>query len=73
VAFPKRKEEVGGWFLVSITLQRWYIGVSLDAKVKEEERRGCVTLWPCHFTLKTILRSKRRIMKTQIIFHHAKI
>jgi hypothetical protein len=27
--------------------------------------KGCVTLWPLPFTLKSILRPKRRIMKTQ--------
>jgi hypothetical protein len=56
VACPKRekiREEVGGWFLVSITLQR-YIGVSLDTKVKEE-RRVCVShTMALPFTLKRV-------------------
>jgi hypothetical protein len=33
---------------------------------------GCVTLWPCQFTLKSIFKAKRRITETQI-FHHPKI
>jgi hypothetical protein len=69
VAFPKRKKEVGGWLLVSITLQR-YIGVSLDAKVKEETRG--MSHCGLAIYIKKYLKAKRRIIKTQIIFQHAK-
>jgi hypothetical protein len=28
------------------------------------KQTGCVTLWPCYFTLKSILKGKRRILET---------
>jgi hypothetical protein len=34
--------------------------------------KGCVTLWPLPFTLKSILRQKKTCQKIKI-FHHAKI
>jgi hypothetical protein len=35
--------------------------------------KGCVTLWVLPFTLQKYIKGKRRrIMETQIIFHHAK-
>jgi hypothetical protein len=37
-----------------------------------EINKGCVTLWPCHFTLKSIFKGKQRIMEIQIS-HHAKV
>jgi hypothetical protein len=38
------------------------------------ETKGCVTLWPCHFTLKKrYLKTKRKIMEIQTFFHHAQI
>jgi hypothetical protein len=37
-----------------------------------EGNKGCVTLWPLPFTLRSNLKSQKGIMEIQI-FHHAKI
>jgi hypothetical protein len=34
--------------------------------------KGCITPWPCHLPLKSMLRQKEELWKTQI-FHHVKI
>jgi hypothetical protein len=40
-------------------------------KAQNNNHNGYITLWPCPFTFKGILKGKRRIMKTQI-FHPKK-
>jgi hypothetical protein len=60
-------EHIGNMFLFF-----WvFWGLCWKCGRKGLANKGCVTLWPCHFTLKNILR-RRKIMETQI-FHHANL
>jgi len=39
----------------------------------EQSNKGCVTLWPCHFTLKPILRPKKNYGNSKNISPHKNI
>jgi hypothetical protein len=65
VAFPKRKKhKLGGWLLaLSLSHSRgMFIGVSLDAKVKEETSGVCIshTEGLAIYIKKSILRQKKK-------------
>jgi len=39
----------------------------MNEKPKQQtKQRGCVTLWPCHFTLQSILRQKKNYENSNI-------
>jgi hypothetical protein len=57
---------IHGHGLIHARAGRFYVCGLLDAAFELLKNKGCVTLWPCHFTLKSILRQKKSYENSNI-------
>jgi len=53
------KKKVPLWDFLGKTTSHQPRAASSTSESTPNNNKGCVTLWPCHFTLKTILRQKK--------------
>jgi hypothetical protein len=65
VTRPKEKAYII-FVILRVSKRVCEIIIFLRGPSQKRKTKGCVTMWPCHFTFKSILRQKK-------IFHHARI